>query len=437
MDDQASIELMLRRQHVMPTWTSLYHPAAPLEIVSGNGRHLYDRLGREYLDFYSGIAANSLGYDVPEVRDRVLERIRTGIVHTSTFYLDRSRVELAERIARLSGIPDSVVFFTCSGSEAVETALLLATEYRRSRQVIALRHSYHGRSFGALSTTGDNRWHGLGASPLNVTHVRAGQPEEGVVSDLDHASYLRLCSEELEELVDEVLPQPVAAMLAEPVQGIAGAVPLEPRQLASYAEILDGRGIPLIVDEVQTGWGRTGRFWGYEWDEVCPDMLVFAKGVANGFALGGVVGRREIMSCLPMPSISTFGGNQLAVSAGIATLEVIERRNLADRAYRAGELLRNRLERGAGLSCVDRLRGRGLLLGLTCVLPGTTVPSSEFATAVQDACRENGLLIGLGGLRGNCLRIMPPLTVSDEELRQGADILVDALDSVQASWRRE
>ncbi|WP_141924660.1 aspartate aminotransferase family protein [Haloactinospora alba] len=420
----------------MPPWSPLYHRDDPLEIASGQGCWVRDGHDRSYLDFYSGIAANILGYDVPEVRAAVERQLRTGIVHTSTFYLIRSQVELAERVARVSGIADPVVFFTCSGTEAVETALLLATEYRRSHQVVALRHGYHGRSFGALAVTGDNRWKGMGLSPVNVAHIPAGRPEGSTSADLDGPAYVRLCAEELEHLVDTELPQPVAALLAEPVQGVAGAVPLESGQLAAYAEILRERGILLIVDEVQTGWGRTGRYWGYQWENVRPDLLVFAKGVGNGLALGGVVGRREVMSCLTMPSISTFGGNPLATTAAVATLDAIEDRDLPAHAHRVGDLLRERLDRQlCDLSSVLRVQGQGLLLGLAFVRPGTHAPSPERAVAVQEECRSNGLLVGTGGRAGNRLRIMPPLTVTAEEALHGADVIAAAARRTDTHWR--
>ncbi|WP_206188637.1 aspartate aminotransferase family protein [Streptomyces kanamyceticus] len=402
-----------------------------LEIVSGRGRTVRGGDGRDYLDFYSGVAANMLGYDVPQVREAIERQLRTGVVHTSTFYLIRSQIELAERIGRLSAIDDPVAFFTCSGTEAVETALLLATEYRRSRHVIALRDSYHGRSFGALAVTGDRRWQGAGLTPLSVDHVPGGPVRADAGED-----WVASCTRRLTRVLDDAAG-PVAALIAEPVQGVAGAAPLADGQLAAYARVVRERGALLICDEVQTGWGRTGRLWGYQWDEdVRPDLLVFAKGVAGGLPLGGVVGRRDVMSCLPMPSVSTFGGNPLSTAAALATLDLIEERDLTTRALHTGRALRSLLTGGLhGLASVRRVQGRGLLLGVAFQDPATAGPSAAVARAVQEKCRENGLLVGLGGTTGHCVRVMPPLTVTDDEVRQGAALLVQAAREVDQHWR--
>ncbi|MDJ1134220.1 aspartate aminotransferase family protein [Streptomyces iconiensis] len=428
-------ELPSRHRAVAPGWSPLYYRGDPLEILSGHGRYVRDAQGRSYLDLYGGIGANLLGYDVPEVRQALERQLRTGVVHTSTFYLSRSHVELAERVGRLSGVPDPVVFFTCSGTEAVETALLLATEYRRSRQVVALHHGYHGRSFGALAVTGDRRWQGMALSPLNVAHVPAGRADPQGAAQEDTAAYVRRCAAELEGLLDGVLP-PVAALLAEPVQGVAGAVPLEPGQLAAYGRAARERGVLLIVDEMQTGWGRTGRYWGHQWAEAQPDLLVFGKGVGNGLALGGVVGRREVMSCLPMPSVSTFGGNPLATTAAAATLDVLEERDLPRYAHRIGGLLRSRLDgRLRETASARSVQGWGLLLGLAFVDPDTGAPSPARAAAVQEECRARGVLVGLGGTAGNRLRLMPPLTLTEEEARHGADVIAAAAQETDGCGR--
>ncbi|QEU97018.1 aspartate aminotransferase family protein [Streptomyces kanamyceticus] len=414
--------LIDRHRAALPPWSPLSY-RKPLELVSGHGCTVRGGDGRDYLDFYSGVAANLLGYDAAPVREAVERQLRTGILHTSTFYLIRSQVELAERVARVSGIDDAVVFFTCSGTEAVETALLLATEYQRSRHVVALRDSYHGRSFGAVAVSGDKRWQGTGLSPLCVDHVPAA-PEHGE-NDQHHVA---LCVQELEDLIDAAPGRGIAALIAEPVQGVAGSVPLAEGQLAAYAHVLRDRGALLICDEVLTGWGRTGRFWGHQWDEgVHPDLLVFAKGAAGGLTLGGVVGRREVMSSLPMPSISTFGGNPLSTAAAVATLDFIVEHDLPTRAARAGQGLRGLLTRGlAGLASVRRVQGRGLLLGVAFQDPATGVPCAEVAAAVQEECRNLGLLVGLGGSAGHCVRVMPPLTLTDEEVRRGAALLTAA-----------
>ncbi|QQC92405.1 aspartate aminotransferase family protein [Streptomyces alfalfae] len=420
-DDAGADDLFRRHQAVLPAWMPLYYEL-PMEIVAGAGCVVTDGEGTEYLDFYSGIATNILGYGVREVREAVQRQLCTGIVHTSTFYLIRAQVEVAERIGRLSGIPDPVVFFTCSGTEAVETALLLATQYRDSHQIISLRYAYHGRSFGALGVTGDRMWQGRGLSPLRVAHVRGGGRRRGELGSLDDTAYVRVCAEELEETITTSTPGRTAAMIVEPVQGVAGAVPLVPGQLGAYKEVLDRHDVPLIVDEVQTGWGRTGQFWGHQWHEVTPDLMVFAKGGGNGLSMGGVVGRREIMSCLPVPSLSSFGGNPLAMAAVRATIDYIETHALPAHAARVGDLLIEELRRNlANEPWVREVRGAGLLMAVEYAQPGSPAqPAPQMAEAVQEACRRRGLLVGLGGTFHDCARIMPPLTLSAEQAREGA-----------------
>src|SRR4051795_12441485 len=173
-------ELWERHKAVMPAWLALYYEE-PIEIVQGSGRRVTDGEGNTYLDFFAGILTNAIGYDVAEISDAVRKQLDTGILHTSTLYLIRSQVELAEQIAELSGIPDAKVFFTNSGTEANETALMLATQYRRSNQVLAMRNSYHGRAFGTVAITGNRGWSASSLSPVNVQYVQGGYPYRSVL----------------------------------------------------------------------------------------------------------------------------------------------------------------------------------------------------------------------------------------------------------------
>ncbi|MFJ5294872.1 aspartate aminotransferase family protein [Streptomyces sp. NPDC088348] len=426
----AHSDLLGRHRAVLPPWVPLFYED-PLEIESGSGRTVRGADGRDYLDFYAGVAVNILGYDVPEIREAAERTLRKGVVHSSTFYLIREQIELAERIADVSGIDDPVVFFTTSGSEAVETALLLATQYRQSRQVIALRYAYHGRSFGALSVTGDRAWQSQGLSPLRVAHARSGDKRNGGMAGLDDAAYVRACAQDLQEMIATSTPERTAAMLVEPIQGVAGAVPLVPGQLRAYADVLREQDILLIADEVQTGWGRTGRYWGYQWHGVTPDLLVFAKGVGSGFPLGGVVGRRDVMTSLPGASLSTFGGNALSCAVAAATLDYVDKHDLPTHALRMGALLREELAGKLTDPSVGEVRGAGLLMAIEYVHPLTREPDAARARHVQEECRRLGLLVGLGGAFRNCLRIMPPLTVTAPEVRQAAGIIAAASGSVQ------
>ena len=422
-------DLITRHRAVMPAWLALYYDH-PMEIVSGSGCRVTGSDGRDYLDFFAGILTNMLGYDNEAVRHAVEEQMARGVMHTSTLYLLSGQIELAEKLARLSGIPDAKVFFTSSGTEANEAALLLATQARRSNQVIALRNSYHGRGFGTVAVTGNRGWSASSLSPVQVVYAQGGR-RVGAFAGLDDAAYIEAAVADLRDLLATATAGDVACMLAEPVQGVGGfAIPPD-GLLGAYAEVLAEHGILFISDEVQTGWGRTGdHFWGYEAHGVVPDALTFAKGIGNGTAIGGVVARADLMDCLQANSISTFGGNPIATAAANATLDYLLEHDLQKQAAVTGRLLLDGLRDAVtGLPGVADVRGKGLMIGVELVRPGTGEPDTAAAAAVLEATRERGLLIGKGGLYGNCLRVAPPLTLAESEARQGLDRMVDAMRS--------
>jgi 4-aminobutyrate aminotransferase len=424
-----SDDLITRHRAVMPAWLALYYDE-PMEIVSGSGCRVTGSDGRDYLDFFAGILTNMLGYDNEAVRHAVEEQIARGVLHTSTLYLLSGQIALAEKIARLSGIPDAKVFFTSSGTEANEAALLLATQARSSNQVIALRNSYHGRGFGTVAVTGNRGWSASSLSPVQVVYAQGGR-RVGAFAGLDDAAYIDAAVADLRDLLATATAGDVACMLAEPVQGVGGfAIPPD-GLLGAYAEVLAEHGILFISDEVQTGWGRTGdHFWGYEAHGVTPDAITFAKGIGNGTAIGGVVARAGLMDCLQANSISTFGGNPIATAAANATLDYLLEHDLQKQAAVTGRLLFDGLRETIGdLPGVAEVRGKGLMIGVELVRPGTGEPDTAAASAVLEATRERGLLIGKGGLYGNCLRVAPPLTLAESEARQGLDRMVDAMRS--------
>ncbi|MFC5944846.1 aminotransferase class III-fold pyridoxal phosphate-dependent enzyme [Micromonospora harpali] len=423
-------DLLARHRAVLPSWMPLYY-AEPIELVSGSGRRVTDAQGRTYLDFFGGVLTNMIGYDIPEIREAVQRQLATGLVHTSTLYLIRQQVELAEKIARHSGIPDARVFFTNSGTEANEAALLAATNHRRSHQILAVRNSYHGRTYATMGVTGNRGWSASALNPLQVAWLHSGERLRGLLSRLDPADRLDAAVEDLREVLATQTAGDVACLIAEPIQGVGGFVHGPDGLLAAWRKVLDEHGILLISDEVQTGWGRTGaHFWGYQAHGVTPDLLTFAKGIGNGFALAGVVGRAEIMESVPAISFSTFGGNPLATAAGNAVLDYLLDHDLQANAARVGAILADGLRAAVGgLDCVAEVRGRGLMLGIEFVHPGTVEPDPALTARVFEACRAGGLLVGKGGLYGNVLRMGPPLTLTEDEAREGLAILVDAVRS--------
>ncbi|MFJ8650168.1 aspartate aminotransferase family protein [Streptomyces sp. NPDC093546] len=424
-------DLHARHRAVLPDWLALYY-AEPIEITHGEGRYVWDASGKRYLDFFGGILTTMTAHALPEVTKAVTEQAGR-ILHSSTLYLNRPMVELAERVAHLSGIPDARVFFTTSGTEANDTALLLATAYRRTNQILAMRNSYHGRSFSTVSITGNRAWTPTTLSPLQTLYVHGAVRSRGPYAHLTDARFIEACVADLEDLLGHT--GDVAALIAEPIQGVGGFTSPPDGLYAAFREVLARHGALWITDEVQTGWGRTGEhFWGWQAHAASgpPDILTFAKGIGNGMSIGGVVARAEVMNCLSANSISTFGGSPITMAAGLANLSYLLEHDLQGNARRVGGLLIERLRAiGAGVACVREVRGRGLMIGIELVKPGTDEPHPEAAAAVLEAAREGGLLIGKGGgHHTTALRVAPPLSLTVAEAEEGAARLEQALRSV-------
>ncbi|MEW2527759.1 aspartate aminotransferase family protein [Streptomyces sp. NPDC047071] len=424
-------DLHTRHKAVLPDWLALYY-GEPIELTHGEGRHVWDAQGRRYLDFFGGILTTMTAHALPEVTKAVAEQAGR-IIHSSTLYLNRPMVELAERVAALSGIPDARVFFTTSGTEANDAALLLATAHRGSNQILAMRNSYHGRSFSAVGITGNRSWSPTSLSPLQTLYVHGGVRTRGPYAALSDAEFTEACVADLRDMLGQT--RGVAALIAEPIQGVGGFTSPPDGLYAAFREVLKEHGALWIADEVQTGWGRTGdHFWGWQAHARSgpPDLLTFAKGIGNGMSIGGVVGRAEVMNCLDANSISTFGGSPVTMAAGLANLTYLLEHDLQGNARRVGGLLIERLRAiCAQLPCVREVRGRGLMIGVELVRPGTDEAHPEAAAAVLEAAREGGLLIGKGGGHNtSVLRIAPPLTLTVAEAEEGAAILERALQEV-------
>jgi 4-aminobutyrate aminotransferase len=432
----AERSLLDRHRVIMPNWLALYY-ADPLEIVHGHGRRVTDSHGKTYLDFFAGILTNAIGYDVAEISDAVHKQLDTGVLHTSTLYLIRSQVELAERIAQLSGIPDAKVFFTNSGTEANETALMLATQYRRSNQVLALRNSYHGRAFGTVGITGNRGWSASSLSPVKVSYVHGGYRYRSPFAELSDQDYVRACADDLREIIQTTTSGDVACMIVEPIQGIGGFCVPPDGLFGSFADVLAEHAILLISDEVQTGWGRTGEhFWGIGAHGVVPDMMTFAKGLGNGLAIGGVVARGEVMDCLRANSISTFGGNPVATVGASAVLDYVLDHDLQANAASMGARLISGLRDIAGRNpVVGDVRGKGLMVGVELVEPDGRTPSVAAAIRILEETRERGLLVGKGGLHNNVIRLAPPMTVTGDEVDEALGALAGSIAAAQVASR--
>ena len=430
-DERALLE---RHRAVLPSWMALYYDE-PIQLERGEGRHVWDTAGTKYLDWFGGILTTSTAHALPEVVTAVQEQAGR-MLHSSTLYLIEQQIELAEEIARLSGIPNAKVFFTSSGTEANEAALLLATTARRSNQVLALRNSYHGRSFAAIALTGNRGWRASQLSPITVNWVHGGYQYRSPWRDASPEEFTAQCVADLESVLQTSAAGDVAAMIFEPIQGVGGFATPPDGLFGAFQQVLREHGILMIADEVQTGWGRTGEhFWGFQAHDVAPDIVTFAKGLGNGLSVGGVIASAELMDCVPAGSISTFGGNPLSMAGSLANLRYLLANDLQANAKRVGshiiDGLRAAVDAGE-LPMVGELRGKGLMFALELVEPGTDTPDVQSAAAVMERTKELGLLIGKGGLYGNVLRMAPPMTLTMEEADAGLAMLLDALRDVQS-----
>jgi 4-aminobutyrate aminotransferase len=426
-------DLHTRHREILPNWLALYYDQ-PIALDRGEGRHVWDIEGNRYLDFFGGILTTMAGHAVPEITDAIKNQVDK-MLHSSTLYLIEPAIELAERIAELAPVDDAKVFFTSSGSEANETALLLAAAYRRSNQVLALRNSYHGRSFATVAITGNRGWSPSALTPLNVSYVHGGYRLRSPWRDHSDEAYVGECVDDLRSVLDTMTSGDVACLIAEPIQGVGGFATPPDGLFGAMHKVLDEYGILLISDEVQTGWGRTGEhFWGIDAHGVRPDMITFAKGLGNGLSIGGVVARAEIMDCLQANSISTFGGNPLSTAGALANLDYLLSNDLQTNCLKRGDYLKGRLQTAADATdYVAEVRGKGLMLGIELVRSGGLEPSPEAASWMLEETRRQGLLVGKGGLYGNVLRIAPPMSLTDEEARQGGDILESAIRGYEPS----
>lgn len=429
---KAQALLARQKQVVYPIVSKmLLYGDQPLAVAHAKGMYLTDVEGNEYLDFFGGILTVSVGHANDEVNEAAMAQMRK-VGHTSTLFLNEIMVRFAEKIAAITPGNLTTSFFTSSGSEANETAIMTARMHTGRTDVIALRHAYSGRTQTAMSVTAHAPWRSGGVYDGYIKHVRnpyAYRRPEGMTED----QFLDLCVEDLEEVISTTTEGRIAAFMAEPIQGVGGFIVAPQKYFQRIAPIVKEAGGLLIIDEVQTGWGRTGKHlcaiehWGVQ-----PDIMVFAKGVANGYPLGVTVTTPEIASSVDHLTLATYGGNPVAMASALATVEYIEKHDLAGNAEVQGARLREHLERlQRRFPFVGDVRGMGLMQAIEMVAPdGGKTPDPARANAFVAAARERGLLLGKGGLRGNVIRIAPALIVNREQIDHGAEIIGQALAAV-------
>ena len=421
-----------QREYLWPSHLLYY--TEPLPLDHGEGLYVWDVDGNKYLDFFGGILTTSVGHNHPKVVERVRDQVGK-LAHSSTLYPNENHVRLAEKLAAITPGGLQTSFFTTSGTEANETAVMLAKAYTGEHEIIALRHGYSGRSALAMGLMGQATWR---IGPTQIPGIKHALnpycyrcPLQLTYPECDVA-----CAQDIEEVIRTTTSGRIAAFLAEPIQGVGGFITPPEEYFEIAVAIIHHYGGVFICDEVQTGFGRTGQHWfGIQHWNVDPEILTMAKGIANGLPMGNTITTPEIADHLVDKgmTISTFGGNPVSCAASLATVEVMEEE--ADPLHVAAVGLRLR----AGLEqlwnrypLIGDVRGKGLMQGVEVVSDrDTKEPAADAVVQILEQTRSYGLLIGKGGLYNNVLRIAPPLTATDEHVDEALGILDHAFSRVE------
>jgi len=420
--------LAMRRQFLTPGLITYYRE--PLLIAEGHMQYVWDEAGKQYLDAFAGIVTVSVGHCHPKIVEKVREQVGR-LQHTTTIYLHPAVGQLGKKLAEHmpEGSDLSVSYFTSSGSEANEIAILSAREFTGNTDVISLRNGYHGGTQGAMGLTAQGTWKFKTNPTAGVKHATPGYCYRCPYG-LEYPSCDVKCARDVEDLIKYETSGEVACFIAEPIQGVGGAVTPPREYFEIVYEIVRKQGGLCVADEVQTGFGRTGTaFWGFENWGVTPDLVTMAKGIGNGVPLGACTTRPEIARVMKnRVHFNTFGGNPISMTQGLATLEVIDSEGIQQNALEVGSHLKNGLlELQERQPLIGEVRGMGLMLGVELVRDRQSKEPATAETAdLLELCKERGLLIGKGGIAGNTLRIKPPMCLR----RDDADFLVDCLDEV-------
>jgi 4-aminobutyrate aminotransferase-like enzyme len=396
----------------------------PLVVARAKDQYVWDADGNQYLDFLGGIVTVSVGHCNEKVNAKVHQQLDT-LQHVSTLFANEPQAALAKKIASLTpGGQLTKSFFTNSGTEANETAILTARCYTGSTEIVALRHSYHGRSAMAMTVTGQSTWK-LGPAQAGVVHAHNAYCYRCPFG-LTYPDCEVRCAQDVEELIRTTTGGRIAAFIAEPIQGVGGFVTPPKEYFQIIEKIIRNYGGIWISDEVQTGWGRTGGKWfGIEQWGVTPDLITGAKGLANGSPVGLTVAKPEVADSLKGVTLSTFGGNPVTATAAKAVIDFIEEQNLLANCTETGGYLRARLEELQDKhKLIGDVRGMGLMQAIELVEDRQTKKPATAQTAMLlEAARENRILVGKGGLYGNVIRVTPPMNIGRSDVDQFIELL--------------
>ncbi|KAH9673260.1 putative aminotransferase class III superfamily protein [Citrus sinensis] len=430
-DGPSADEILAKRKTFLsPSLFHLY--SKPLNVVDGKMQYLFDENGRRYLDAFGGIATVCCGHCHPYVVDSIVNQIKR-IQHSTVLYLNHAIADFAEALA--SKMPGNlkVVFFTNSGTEANELAIMMARLYTGCNDIISLRNAYHGNAAGTMGATAQSNWK-FNVVQTGVHHALNPDPYRGVFG-ADGEMYAK----DVQDLIDFGTSGHVAGFLSESIQGVGGIIELAPGYLPAVYKSIKKAGGLCIADEVQAGFARTGsHFWGFEAHGVVPDIVTMAKGIGNGIPLGAVVTTPEIAEVLTRRNyFNTFGGNPVCTAAGHAVLKVIQKDKLQNNAHVVGSYLKEKLTALKDkYGIIGDVRGRGFLLGVEFVTDRQLkTPAKTETLYIMDKMKEMGVLVGKGGFYGNVFRITPPLCFTKEDAgRSFIPILLRVSFTVQCEY---
>jgi 4-aminobutyrate aminotransferase len=416
--------ILANQEHLFPAVFHYYKD--PLVVTRAKDQFVWDADGNQYLDFFGGILTVSVGHCNDKVNAAVHAQVDK-LQHVSTVFPTEPQAALAKKISEIAPGDGWKSFFTNSGTEANEMAILTARCFTGSSEIIALRHSYHGRSSLAMGITGQGSWKVGPPAQAGVTFAHNAYCYRCPFG-LSYPSCEVRCAQDVEELIRTTTTGQIAGMIAEPIQGIGGFITPPKEYFKIVTDIVREHGGIFISDEVQTAWGRTGhKWWGIEQWGVTPDVITSAKGLANGFPIGLTAARPEVANSVKQLTISTFGGGPVPTAAAKAVIEFIESENLAGNSADVGGYLRAALdELKDKYPLIGDVRGMGLMQALELVQDRESkTPATADTLRLMEAARDQRILIGRGGLSGNVIRISPPMNIS----RGDVDHFITALDA--------
>jgi alanine-glyoxylate transaminase/(R)-3-amino-2-methylpropionate-pyruvate transaminase len=434
-------ETMLKSQAVMAGQKEFIFPVVkplydePIVMAEAEGVRVRDVDGTEYLDLFAGILTTSVGHCHPKVVARSQEQMAK-LGHTSTLYVTEPQIEAAQRLADIAPGQLSQTFFTNSGTEAIETAIHMACLHTGRTEIIALRQAYHGRSFLASNITAVSSWRPMASSFPGIKHTITPSEYRCPFKQPCDESCTDAFINDLEDVIRTTTNGRPAAFIVESIMGVGGYIVPPPRYLERAAEVIRSHGGLFISDEVQSGFGRSGRHWfAIEHAGVEPDIMVMAKGIANGMPVGATITTPDIAASWKAKTISTFGGSPVSMAAMAATLEVMVEEDVRQRAQERGaQLYAGLMELYARFRWIGDIRGMGLMQAMELVEdPDTKEPSPQKTKQLMEAAKAEGLLIGVGGLHGHVIRLGPSLLITEAEMNEGLKRLERACHRVEAA----